>query len=106
MSIPNKDEVEGKWEQVKGTVKDKVGEATGDRDSKPKAKHRTRRAKHRKTGADSNAESVMRLIRSVTQLKMPPTILTKVRYFLNSFCKKQKFIASAFLILKFQQFSD
>ena len=32
MSLPNKDEVEGKWEQVKGTVKDKVGEATGDRD--------------------------------------------------------------------------
>ena len=32
MSVPNKDEVEGKWEQVKGTVKDKVGEATGDRD--------------------------------------------------------------------------
>ena len=32
MSIPNKDEVEGKWEQVKGTVKGKVGEATGDRD--------------------------------------------------------------------------
>ena len=32
MSTPNRDEVEGKWEQVKGTVKDKVGEATGDRD--------------------------------------------------------------------------
>ena len=32
MSIFNKDEAEGKWEQVKGTVKDKVGEATGDRD--------------------------------------------------------------------------
>lgn len=31
MSIPNNDETEGKWEQVKGTVKDKVGEATGDR---------------------------------------------------------------------------
>ncbi len=31
MSIPNKDEAKGKWEQVKGTVKDKVGEATGDR---------------------------------------------------------------------------
>ncbi len=30
MSLPNKDEVEGKWEKVKGTVKDKVGEATGD----------------------------------------------------------------------------
>ena len=32
MSIPNNDEMEGKWEQVKGTVKDKVGEVTGDRD--------------------------------------------------------------------------
>ena len=32
MGIPNNDEMEGKWEQVKGTVKDKVGEVTGDRD--------------------------------------------------------------------------
>ncbi|MET0752735.1 MAG: CsbD family protein [Pyrinomonadaceae bacterium] len=32
MSLPNKDEIEGKWEQVKGTVKDKVGEVTGDAD--------------------------------------------------------------------------
>lgn len=32
MSIPNKDEAQGKWEQVKGTIKDKVGEVTGDRD--------------------------------------------------------------------------
>lgn len=32
MSVPNKDEVEGKWEQTKGTVKDKVGEFIGDRD--------------------------------------------------------------------------
>ena len=31
MSITNKDETEGTWEQVKGTVKDKVGEAMGDR---------------------------------------------------------------------------
>ncbi len=30
MSMINKDEAEGKWEQLKGTVKDKVGEATGD----------------------------------------------------------------------------
>ncbi len=30
MSIPNKDEVKGKWNQVKGTVKDKVGEVTGN----------------------------------------------------------------------------
>ena len=32
MAIFNNDEVEGKWEQAKGTVKDKVGEVTGDRD--------------------------------------------------------------------------
>ncbi len=30
MSIPNKDEVEGKWEQAKGWVKDKAGEITND----------------------------------------------------------------------------
>jgi uncharacterized protein YjbJ (UPF0337 family) len=33
MSITNKDEVEGKWEQVKGTVKEKYGEVTGDRET-------------------------------------------------------------------------
>jgi uncharacterized protein YjbJ (UPF0337 family) len=32
MSVPNKDEMEGKWEQAKGWVKDKAGEATNDRD--------------------------------------------------------------------------
>jgi uncharacterized protein YjbJ (UPF0337 family) len=32
MAIFNNDEVKGKWEKAKGTVKDKVGEATGDRD--------------------------------------------------------------------------
>lgn len=30
MAIFNKDEAEGKFEQAKGTVKDKVGEWTGD----------------------------------------------------------------------------
>jgi uncharacterized protein YjbJ (UPF0337 family) len=30
MSAPNKDEVEGKWEQAKGWVKGKAGEATGN----------------------------------------------------------------------------
>lgn len=30
MSVPNKDEVEGKWEQAKGWVKDKAGEVTGN----------------------------------------------------------------------------
>ena len=32
MAIFNKDEAEGKWEKVKGTVKDKAGELTGDRE--------------------------------------------------------------------------
>jgi uncharacterized protein YjbJ (UPF0337 family) len=30
MAIFNNDEVKGKWEQAKGTVKDKAGELTGD----------------------------------------------------------------------------
>lgn len=30
MAIVNKDEVKGKYEQAKGTVKDKVGELTGN----------------------------------------------------------------------------
>ncbi len=30
MSAPNKDEVEGKFEQAKGWVKDKAGEITGN----------------------------------------------------------------------------
>lgn len=38
MAIPNNDEVKGKWEQVKGTVKDKVGEVTGDRDLEAEGK--------------------------------------------------------------------
>lgn len=32
MSIPNKDEVEGKFEDVKGKVKEGIGNLTGDRD--------------------------------------------------------------------------
>lgn len=30
MSIPNKDELEGKYEQAKGTIKEKVGDLTND----------------------------------------------------------------------------
>lgn len=32
MSTPNRDEVEGKFDQVKGSVKETVGGAIGDRD--------------------------------------------------------------------------
>ena len=32
MSYPNEDEVDGKFEQAKGWVKDKAGEITGDRE--------------------------------------------------------------------------
>ena len=31
-TTPNHDEVDGKWEQTKGWVKDKAGGVTGDRD--------------------------------------------------------------------------
>ena len=30
MGIPNEDEVKGKWDQAKGTVKENVGRAVGD----------------------------------------------------------------------------
>ena len=32
MGLPNRDEVEGKWDQVKGNVKEGIGRATGDAD--------------------------------------------------------------------------
>ena len=32
MGLPNNDEIEGKFDQAKGAVKDKVGEVTGDRE--------------------------------------------------------------------------
>lgn len=32
MGLPNKDEMEGKFDQASGAVKDKVGEVTGNRD--------------------------------------------------------------------------
>jgi uncharacterized protein YjbJ (UPF0337 family) len=32
MGLPNDDEVKGKWDQASGAIKDKAGEATGDRD--------------------------------------------------------------------------
>lgn len=31
MGLPNKDEVEGKFDQAKGAVKENIGRATGDR---------------------------------------------------------------------------
>ena len=38
MSIPNKDEVRGKFRQAKGSVKEKVGRATNDPDMVQKSK--------------------------------------------------------------------
>ncbi|MBV9210752.1 MAG: CsbD family protein [Acidobacteria bacterium] len=32
MGLPNKDEIEGKWDQAKGAVKENVGRAIDDRD--------------------------------------------------------------------------
>jgi len=38
MSMPNKDEVKGKFRQAKGTVKEKIGRATNDPDMVQKSK--------------------------------------------------------------------
>lgn len=32
MGLPNKDEVEGKWDQAKGKTKESIGRAIGDED--------------------------------------------------------------------------
>jgi uncharacterized protein YjbJ (UPF0337 family) len=32
MGLPNKEELEGKWDQAKGSVKETIGNATGNRD--------------------------------------------------------------------------
>jgi uncharacterized protein YjbJ (UPF0337 family) len=32
MGLPNKDEIEGKWDQAKGAVKENVGRAVDDKD--------------------------------------------------------------------------
>jgi hypothetical protein len=60
MAIFNSDEAEGKWEQAKGTVKDKVGELTGTKGLRPKAKLRMRAVRRRRAGANSNAVFQMR----------------------------------------------
>lgn len=31
MALPNKDEIDGKWEQAKGSFKEGIGNLTGDR---------------------------------------------------------------------------
>lgn len=33
MGLPNKDEIEGKFDQAKGAIKENVGRATGDRET-------------------------------------------------------------------------
>ena len=51
MSFPNEDEVDGKWEQAKGWVKDKAGESAAIAISRPRAKLSEQGAKPRKPGA-------------------------------------------------------
>lgn len=66
MSGPNKDEVEGKWEQAKGWVKDKTRQVRSLTipNWKPKVRLKTRPAKARKLGVRSKAVSATRLIAS------------------------------------------
>jgi hypothetical protein len=51
MSVPNHDEMKGKWEQAKGWVKDKTGEATNNPDLEAEARHKMPRDTRRKLGA-------------------------------------------------------
>lgn len=38
MGLPNSDEVEGKFDQAKGAIKENVGDAVGDRDMEAEGK--------------------------------------------------------------------
>jgi uncharacterized protein YjbJ (UPF0337 family) len=38
MGIPNRDEMEGKFDRAKGTIKDKMGKAMGDRELEDEGK--------------------------------------------------------------------
>ncbi len=49
MSIPNNDEVEGKFDRASGAVKDKVGEALGDRDLEAEGKAQNAEGKGEET---------------------------------------------------------
>ncbi len=49
MSVPNSDEMEGKFEQAKGWVKDKVGEATGNRDLEAEGEEQNAEGKTQET---------------------------------------------------------
>jgi uncharacterized protein YjbJ (UPF0337 family) len=47
--IVNKDEVKGKWEKAKGSVKDKVGEASGNPDLEAEGEAQRARGKVQET---------------------------------------------------------
>ncbi len=57
MSGPNKDEVEGKWEQAKGWVKDKAGEITNDPELEAEGEAQTAAGKGQKAwGKDKGGD--------------------------------------------------
>ena len=74
MSTPNQDEVEGKFENVKGKVKEGVGDLTGNRDLEAEGQADQAEGKTRKVGEKSNGESATRLMPSVMQLAIPAKI--------------------------------
>ena len=51
MAVVNKDEIKGKYEQAKGKIKDKVGEATGNRRMEAEGEAENAGEKHVKAGA-------------------------------------------------------
>ena len=66
MSIYNKDEVKGKFEQAKGVVKDKVGEVTGNERLEAEGEAERAGGEAREGWAKLSAAFRMRLIRSAT----------------------------------------
>ena len=56
-TTPNKDEVKGKWEQAKGWLKDKAGEASNDPDLEAEVEAQNAAGHTQETWGRSNTES-------------------------------------------------
>jgi len=67
MSLPNKDEVEGKWDQAKGKVKESVGRAIDDDELEAEGRADHAAAKLRKASGRPEGKSETRSRTSATR---------------------------------------
>ena len=58
MGLPNRDEIEGKFEQAKGGIKENVGRAINDTDLEQEGRATARAVMFRRFGARQNVKSV------------------------------------------------